>query len=95
MATGSTLVNHVKTQVPYALLVGFVTTIFGTLFVSFDFYPPVVGSLLSLIVCMIFLFLFGVKSEDADGRSLVGKLYHKLICCKRRRTDEEERLISE
>jgi predicted ABC-type sugar transport system permease subunit len=100
MSTGSTLVNHIKTQAPYALLVGIVTNLFGTLIVGFEYYPPYVGSLISLVVCVVFLFLFGVHADDIEGRSPMEKLARKvwafatrLFCWRHYKETEQSPLI--
>lgn len=78
LSTGSGLVEHVKTQVPYALLVGISTSIFGTLATSFHLYPHFVGVFVSLLFCISILILFGVKPSETGEKSLFLTLCFKL-----------------
>ena len=63
MAAGCNHIDHVLTQIPYALIVGLVAILFGTLPAGFGF--PWWGSLIisTIILCLI-LRLFGKKVEN-------------------------------
>ena len=64
MATGADHIDHVRTQAPYALLVGFVGIVVGDLPVAFGFSPWFslgIGAITLLAV----LFFFGKSAEEA------------------------------
>lgn len=67
MASGSDHIDHVKTQAPYAILVGLVAIIFC--------YIPAVGYSswltipISMLVLTAFIFGFGKKAEDHDRKN--------------------------
>lgn len=52
MASGCNHIDHVNTQLPYAVLVGFITMIFGDLITAFGFSPY-----LSILLIFVVLFL--------------------------------------
>ncbi|MEM7449372.1 MAG: Na+/H+ antiporter NhaC family protein [Myxococcota bacterium] len=61
MATGCDHLDHVSTQLPYALLVGAVSLIFGDLGVGFGWYSSWVGLLLGAATLVILMRIFGRK----------------------------------
>lgn len=79
MACGTPLMEHYKTQVPYALLVGVVTTIFGSLAVGLEWYPHYVGTIVSTFICGLFLVLFGQKVRPVgEDVTLFTKLMRRI-----------------
>jgi Na+/H+ antiporter NhaC len=66
MASGADHVDHVRTQLPYALTVGFASVVFGYLLLAVGLPSPV-----SLISGTAFLFLFvrfaGTPVDTTDG----------------------------
>ena len=65
VASGCDHIEHVRTQLPYALLVGGVALLFGTVPGSFG-VPPWISILLGVVVLGIVLKLIGRRSEDGD-----------------------------
>jgi Na+/H+ antiporter NhaC len=57
-------IDHVKTQLPYALLVGFVCILFGYIPGGYGLNPFISLGLI-VIVLLMFLFFFGKKVPDA------------------------------
>ena len=64
-ASGCNHIAHVKTQLPYALVVALCTIIFGTLPVGFGM-PVVFLIPLGVIMLLAFLFVFGTRSTSSD-----------------------------
>ncbi len=60
LASGCNHIAHVRTQLPYALLVGAVSVVFGSLFTSFGF-PLLLAYLLIFATLFAVLFFFGKK----------------------------------
>ena len=63
LATSCDHMDHVKTQLPYALLVGLVSIVAGELAVGFGAYPAWVGVLLGAAVLVIVVELLGRPVE--------------------------------
>lgn len=70
MASGSDHVDHVRTQLPYALLVGVVAILIGYLPVGWDF-SPWIGNILGLIILIILVRLLGKKVKESADNSEV------------------------
>ena len=64
MASSCDHVDHVRTQLPYALTVGFVSLIFGDVATGFGLYPPWVGLLIGLAVLVGWLRFVGRAVPD-------------------------------
>jgi len=64
MASGCDHMDHVRTQLPYALFVGAVGVVFGTIPTGFGF-PWYLSMLLGVIVLVGGLHLFGKSADDA------------------------------
>ncbi len=64
MASGCDHIDHVRTQLPYAVLVGLVSAVFGTLPVGFGM-SWWVGLVVGIIVLAVGLRYFGSKTEDS------------------------------
>jgi Na+/H+ antiporter NhaC len=62
MASGADHIDHVRTQLPYALTVGAVSLIFGYLLTALGLPAPL-SLLVSLAVLVLIVYLFGKKSE--------------------------------
>ena len=62
LASGCNHIDHVKTQIPYALTVGGVSVVFGTVLSSLGL-SPLFGFLISMGVLVAIIELFGKKSE--------------------------------
>jgi Na+/H+ antiporter NhaC len=56
-------VDHVRTQLPYALAVGAAAVVFGELPVAFGLYPPWVGLALGALALLGALRLWGARAE--------------------------------
>ncbi|MGB0678114.1 MAG: Na+/H+ antiporter NhaC family protein, partial [Polyangiales bacterium] len=59
--------DHVRTQLPYALLVGSVSLVFGTLGTGFDLYPWWVALLLGTIALAALLQFYGKSAEISNA----------------------------
>ncbi len=70
MATTCEPVAHVRTQLPYALVVGGISFTVGTAGSGFGLYPPWVGLVLGMALCLGVLMTFGRHSHDALKQSL-------------------------
>jgi len=68
MASGCDHIEHVRTQMPYALLVGVVGVTIGTIPGGFGF-PPVLSLVLGSVILFVILRYFGRKADDTgrDG----------------------------
>jgi Na+/H+ antiporter NhaC len=62
IASGCNHIEHVRTQLPYALLVGFVALLFGTIPGGFGL-PPWISSLVGIAVLFGILKVFGRRAE--------------------------------
>ncbi len=71
LASSCDHVDHVRTQLPYALLVGAVAIVVGQLPVGFGLYPAPVGLLLGAAVLFALLRWRGRSAEPGDGASPV------------------------
>ncbi len=63
MASGCNHIDHVRTQLPYAMLVGGVAVLFGTLPVGFGF-PWWISMGTGMIVLTLFLRFYGKSADD-------------------------------
>jgi len=77
VATGCKLEAHIQTCLPYSLLAGFVCLLFGSLPVGMEWYGPIPGLLISLVVLSgSFWFLAepteGVREEQGDDSMVAG-----------------------
>ncbi|CAM9405614.1 unnamed protein product, partial [Ectocarpus fasciculatus] len=66
VATKCDLMNHVKTQLPYAVLAGAVGVLVGDLPTGFEVYPEYVGILLGVATVLTTCWLLAVKVDDLD-----------------------------
>ena len=62
MSCAADHIDHVRTQLPYSLLVGTSTLLFGYLLCGFNVYNPFVGLFLSILITCGFLLYFGRKA---------------------------------
>ena len=65
MASGCDHIEHVRTQMPYAILVGMVAVLIGTIPGGYGF-PPLFSILAGIGVLLFFLNRFGRQSDDAE-----------------------------
>ncbi len=65
MACSCDHVDHVRTQMPYALLVGGVSLVFGDLATGLELYPAWLGLFLASGVLVGLIFVLGKKVDDA------------------------------
>ncbi len=65
MASSCDHVDHVRTQLPYALTVGIVALVFGELATGLGLYPAWVGMLISLAVLLAIVRFVGRPVDDA------------------------------
>lgn len=65
MGAGSNLLDHVKTQLPYAVTIALVTIFFGYLPTAFGLNVYIVLALATIVVIMI-VFLFGKKVDTSQ-----------------------------
>lgn len=64
IASGCNHIEHVRTQLPYALLVGAVALLFGTIPGGYGF-PPWISIIVGIAVLIALLRIFGRKADDA------------------------------
>ncbi|MBU8921437.1 MAG: Na+/H+ antiporter NhaC family protein [Bacteroidales bacterium] len=62
MASGADHIDHVRTQLPYALTVGIVSLICGYLLTAFGLPAPL-SLLVSIVTLILIVYLFGKRSE--------------------------------
>ena len=62
MASGCNHVDHVRTQLPYAILVGIVCMLLGDIPTAFGLSPYLSLGLISLVI-VTFVFLIGKKTD--------------------------------
>jgi Na+/H+ antiporter NhaC len=77
LASKCPLAAHVTTQLPYALVVAFISVLCGYLPVGYGLYPPGVAILIGTIFIFAFVFIFGSKVEevkDEKESSLLGRI---------------------
>jgi len=65
MASSADHIDHVRTQLPYALTVGTISIIFGYLLTAFN-VSPFISIAISVAVLAGFLYTFGKKTEGAS-----------------------------
>jgi Na+/H+ antiporter NhaC len=58
-------IDHVRTQIPYAIIVGLVAIGIGSLPVAYGYYPWWLGLLASIVILLAALFVIGRKSGEA------------------------------
>ena len=68
MASGCDHIEHVRTQLPYAMLVGAVGIAVGTIPAGYGF-PPVMSIIIGVVVLVAILLYFGRKVDDASPQS--------------------------
>lgn len=68
MASGCDHIEHVRTQLPYALLVGTVGIAVGTIPSGYGF-PPLLSLIFGVVILIVILRYFGRKVDDASPQS--------------------------
>ncbi len=68
MASGCDHIEHVRTQLPYALLVGTVGIAIGTIPSGYGF-PPLLSLIIGVVILIAILRYFGRKADDASPQS--------------------------
>ena len=68
MASGCDHIEHVRTQMPYAMLVGAVAIAVGTIPGGYGF-PPLVSIIAGIGLLLLVLRMFGRKSDAATGQA--------------------------
>jgi Na+/H+ antiporter NhaC len=68
LATECDHIDHVRTQIPYALVVGLAAIGIGSLPVAFGYYPWWQGLLASAVVLLLLLLVFGRRPEKGAVR---------------------------
>ncbi|MCF7886761.1 MAG: Na+/H+ antiporter NhaC family protein, partial [Candidatus Marinimicrobia bacterium] len=63
MASGSDHIDHVKTQIPYAIFAGIIAICFGFLPAGFKIYNPLL-ILAGLILIILVIIFYGKKWES-------------------------------
>ncbi len=66
MSCGADHVDHVRTQLPYAVVVGVVAILCGYLPAGLGLFSPYLGLLLTMAVLWLVLRLFGRKSPELE-----------------------------
>jgi len=66
MASGCDHIEHVRTQMPYAILVATVGLAFGTIPGGYGL-PPLVSIVLGIVILVTILRVFGKRADDAVG----------------------------
>jgi hypothetical protein len=67
--SGCSLMNHVKTQIPYALTVGCASLVLGDLATGCSLYNEWVGLIFTISVCILIIYLFGKRVPDFEAKS--------------------------
>jgi Na+/H+ antiporter NhaC len=67
MSSACDLVDHVRTQLPYALVIAAVALVVGEIPAAFDFIHPVWGLITGLVLLYLILKFFGKNPELAEG----------------------------
>ncbi len=65
MSSACDLIDHVRTQLPYALVVAFVALIVGEIPAAFELINPVVGMVVGIVILYGVLKIFGKNPEAA------------------------------
>lgn len=68
MASGADHIDHVRTQMPYAVVVALIAVVFGYIPVSMGL-NPVVANILGVIACFVLVRLFGKKNPVSQFAS--------------------------
>jgi Na+/H+ antiporter NhaC len=66
MSSACDLVDHVNTQLPYALVIAAVALVVGEIPAAFDFIHPVWGLLVGLVILYFILRIFGEDPETVE-----------------------------
>jgi Na+/H+ antiporter NhaC len=66
MAASCDHIDHVRTQIPYALIVGLVAMIVGDLACGLGIYPGWIGLILGISILWGVIFFCGKKAQDAE-----------------------------
>lgn len=79
--------DHVSSQLPYAVLVAFVSLLCGYIPMGYGVYPHWAGLLVGTLVMIIIMYAFGVKTESHDQPKLerIGKWVKDTVPGLRRR----------
>jgi Na+/H+ antiporter NhaC len=64
MSSACDLIDHVRTQLPYALVVAVLALLVGELPAAFDWIHPVFGILVGIVIIWFMLRVFGKNPED-------------------------------
>jgi Na+/H+ antiporter NhaC len=67
MSSACDLMDHVRTQLPYALVIAGVALVVGEIPAAFDFIHPVFGLVTGLVILYFILKFFGRNPELTDG----------------------------
>ena len=72
MASACDLVDHVRTQLPYALVIAGVALVVGEIPAAFDFIHPVFGLITGLVILYFILKFFGKDPEEGVEAAKIG-----------------------
>ncbi len=72
MASGCDQLEHVRTQLPYALLVGLVSVVVGELGTGFGLYPPWAAMILGALTLLLIIRFVGRPVEASTSTSTLG-----------------------
>jgi Na+/H+ antiporter NhaC len=64
MSSACDLIDHVRTQLPYALVIAFVAMVVGEIPAAFDFIHPVFGLVAGLVILYLILKFYGKNPEE-------------------------------
>lgn len=64
MSSACDLIDHVRTQLPYALVVAFVALVIGEIPAAFNFIHPVWGLITGLVILYLILKFYGKNPEE-------------------------------
>jgi len=68
MSSACDLVDHVRTQLPYALLVAFVALVVGEIPAALEWMHPAWGILIGIVILYLVLRYFGENPEQSAGK---------------------------
>ncbi len=71
MSSACDLVDHVRTQLPYALLVAFVALVVGEIPAALEWMHPAWGILIGIVILYLVLRFFGENPDPPSGREKV------------------------
>jgi Na+/H+ antiporter NhaC len=69
MSSACDLIDHVRTQLPYALVIAGVALVVGEIPAAFEFIHPIWGLIVGLILLYLILKFFGENPEEAPSQS--------------------------